>query len=115
MTELKIFKVEDPVCFKPVASDTTAIGGQILIWDNCDTITDSTLPLTGGQYATAIKELTDAILSLLGEEETGDEGGKDYVRTVHKADGIVGYTITPEVNAAIRLAKKYQQLIEGKS
>jgi len=114
MTELKKFKAEGSEGSEPVISNIRAAAGQILIWGNCDTITDSTLPLTGGQYATAIKELTGAILGMIGEE-IGQEGGTDYLRAVHKVDGIVCYTITPEVNAAIRLAKKYQQLIEGKS
>ena len=105
MTELKIFKAEDAERFKPATSDTAAIGGQILIWDNCDTTTDSTLPLTGGQYTTAIKELTDAILDLFGDEETDREFYQDKDL----------YMSGKEVNAAIQLAKKYQQLIEGKS
>jgi len=77
-------------------------------------VTKQGVVIAEDSYTTAIKELTGAILGMIGEE-IGQEGGTDYLRAVHKVDGIVCYTITPEVNAAIQLAKKYQQLIEGKS
>ena len=55
------------------------------------------------QRTTAIKELTCAIVGLFMGQEIDTNGHLSYILRVE------------EVNAAIRLAKKYQQLIEGKS
>ena len=52
---------------------------------------------------TAIKELTGAIFNLLGSEITTHGFFQDLMAE------------NEEVNAVIQLAKKYQQLIEGKS
>ena len=52
---------------------------------------------------TAIKELTDAIDGLFMGQEIDINGHLSYILRVE------------DVNATIRLAKKYQQLIEGKS
>jgi len=68
-------------------------------------VTKQGVVIAEDSYTTAIKELTDAILDLFGDEETDREFYQDKDL----------YMSGKEVNAAIRLAKKYQQLIEGKS
>ena len=55
------------------------------------------------QRTTAIKELTGAIVGLFMGQEIDTNGHLSYILRVE------------EVKAAIQLAKKYQQLIEGKS